>query len=64
MVEGLDSLRKTAEYLGVPAQTLYSWRSRGKGPKGYRVGRHIKFRRAEVDAWLESQADDGPSPAA
>ncbi len=34
-----------ASMLKIPRQTLYSWRSRGEGPPGIRVGRHIRYRR-------------------
>jgi hypothetical protein len=33
------------------------WRHRGEGPRGYRVGRHVRYRRSSVEAWLEEQAD-------
>lgn len=41
----------------VPVATLYGWRHRGEGPPGYRVGRHVRYRRAEVEKWLTTQAD-------
>ena len=44
----LWTAEETADYLGVPINTLYSWRSRGTGPRGYRVGRHIRYDRADV----------------
>jgi excisionase family DNA binding protein len=47
--------------LGVPVDTLYGWRPRGEGPRGYRVGRHVRYRRSSVAAWLEEQADRRPS---
>ena len=37
--------------------TLYRWRHKGDGPVGHRIGRHVKYRRATVEAWLEAQAD-------
>ena len=48
--------------LKVPKSTLYAWRATGKGPRAIRVGKHLRYRRADVDAWLERQAD--PNPAA
>jgi hypothetical protein len=27
------------------------------GAAGYRVGRHVRYRRSAVDAWLETQTD-------
>ena len=63
----LLSLDDLAAFLGVPKRTLYSWRYRGEGPVGYRVGRHVRFRREDVEAWLQQcrEADrenTGPLP--
>ena len=55
--ERLMTLADLAEFLGVPVGTLYGWRHRGEGPPGYRIGRHVRYRRGEVEAWIESQAD-------
>lgn len=46
---------EVAEYLNVPARTLPRWRYLGIGPKFIKVGRHCRYRQADVDAWLESQ---------
>lgn len=46
------TLSQLAEYLGVAAQTLYDLRSQGRGPRGFRVGRELRFRLSEVEAWL------------
>ncbi|MTD17124.1 helix-turn-helix domain-containing protein [Nakamurella sp. YIM 132087] len=58
-----DGSRRGRSIPRVPAQTLYSLRVYGKGPRGIRVGRHLRYRRADVEAWLDSQDDDRP-PAA
>lgn len=60
-----DLLNPTAlaDYLQVPVATIYQWRHKGYGPRGVRVGRHVRFRRADVDRWLEDQADK-PRPGA
>jgi excisionase family DNA binding protein len=52
----LMTLQEVAEYLGKPPQTLYMWRTRGDGPRSYRVGRHVRYRKPEVDEWLERRA--------
>ncbi len=45
-----------SEFLGgIPEQTLANWRSRGKGPKFHKVGKHIRYRLSEVAAWLDEQ---------
>lgn len=45
-----------ASELGVPLATLYQWRHEGKGPKALKVGRHLRYRRKDVDAWLDCLA--------
>ncbi len=44
-----------AAYLGVPIKTVYAWRSRGRGPKGFRVGKHLRWRVATVFEWSLDQ---------
>ena len=44
-------------YLGVPVQTLYWWRVEGLGPRGLRVGRHLRYRPEDIKAWAASQAE-------
>lgn len=56
--EPLLSLQELSELLGVPVNTLYRWRCRGEGPKAYRLGRHVRYRRSDVESWLVSCADD------
>jgi excisionase family DNA binding protein len=51
------SLTDLSEMLHIPVHTLYRWRYKGDGPVGYRVGRHVRYRREAVEAWLEQQAD-------
>jgi excisionase family DNA binding protein len=53
----LMSLTDVSEMLGIPVHTLYRWRYRGDGPVGYRVGRHVRYRREAVEAWLEQRVD-------
>jgi excisionase family DNA binding protein len=52
------SLTDVSEMLGIPVHTLYRWRYKGHGPAGYRVGRHVRYRREAVEAWLEQRADE------
>lgn len=53
----LMTLWDLSEMLGVPMNTLYGWRHRGEGPSGYRIGRHVRFRRSVVEAWLHDRSD-------
>lgn len=52
----LMSARDVAEYCAVPLKTVYTWNTEGTGPKYYRVGKHARYRLADVDKWLEKQA--------
>lgn len=56
----LMTLAEVADYLRVPRDTIYYWRKRGRGPRGFRTGRHVRFRRSDVDAWLETTRDAQP----
>jgi excisionase family DNA binding protein len=55
----LMTIDELAAYLQVSDQTIYQWRRRGAGPRGFRVGRYVRFRREDVDAWLDSLGDGG-----
>lgn len=35
--------------------TLYQWRYTGGGPKAYRLGKHLRYRQADVESWLADQ---------
>jgi excisionase family DNA binding protein len=55
--ERLFSPEEVAGYLGVPVKTLFQWRYKGVGPRGLRVGRHLRYRAEDVAAWLERVGD-------
>ena len=44
----LLSTQDLSDYLGVPVNTLYQWRTKGYGPAGRRVGKHVRYRESEV----------------
>ncbi len=48
---------EVAVFLGVPLRTIYRWRSRGDGPRGYRIGRHVRYRVDDIERWLEDHRD-------
>jgi len=52
---GLLSVSELAAYLGIPVRTLYNWRQNGTGPKAFRVGKYLRYRREDVLAWEEEQ---------
>jgi excisionase family DNA binding protein len=48
---------EVAALLDVPLRTIYRWRSRHDGPRGYRIGRHVRYRVDDIEAWLEDHRD-------
>ncbi len=51
----LWSIKDVAEFLGVPAQTLYQWRTKNYGPPGRRIGKYVRYVPEDVQAWFEAQ---------
>lgn len=49
---------EAATYLGVPFHTLEQWASRHCGPAYYKIGGRVRYRVADLDAWLESRRCD------
>lgn len=54
----LWSVQDVAEFLGIPVQTLYRWRSQGYGPPGSRMGKHVRYVPDDVRRWVESLRED------
>lgn len=53
-----------AERFGVPVKTVYDWNSKGTGPRYMKIGRHARYRPADVRAWEIAQYTDGGGEAA
>lgn len=56
----LLSTSQLAAELGIAPQTVRNWRVAGRGPRGVRIGGSVRYRRADVDAWLTEQAESDP----
>ncbi len=56
----LLSTAQLAAELGVTAGTLRNWRTAGRGPRGARIGGRVRYRRADVDAWITQQTERDP----
>ncbi|GAA4656271.1 hypothetical protein GCM10023347_01820 [Streptomyces chumphonensis] len=41
-----------ADLLGVPIETVYQWRRKRTGPRGFRVGRHLRYDPEDVRHWV------------
>jgi excisionase family DNA binding protein len=48
-----------AAYLQIPVQTVYRWNYAGEGPKALKIGRHLRYRRDDVERWLENREKGG-----
>lgn len=57
----LCTLADVAQLLRVPPATLRYWRHLGTGPHSFRIGRHVRYYRDDVDAWLEKQRGQRPT---
>ncbi|MBC7724815.1 MAG: helix-turn-helix domain-containing protein [Burkholderiaceae bacterium] len=54
---GLDPVLTTSElaaHLGVPVQTIHDLRHAQRGPRGFRVGREMRYRVSDVQRWVEA----------
>lgn len=58
-VDRLLTPQDVADHCGVPVKTVYGWNTNGTGPRRIRVGKHVRFRQADLDAWLDSQTVPG-----
>ena len=47
--------REAADYLGLKATTLNKWRCHGTGPPYIKVGRLVRYRRADLDEFLRER---------
>jgi len=60
----LFDIKEVAQRLRVPVGTLRYWRYLGSGPRSFRMGRHVRYWRSDVQRWLRGQGDDlGPDAA-
>lgn len=46
-----------SEELHIPLATVYGWRAARKGPRGHKIGNHVRYSRVDINAWLETTAD-------
>ena len=49
------SPQELADWLNVPLATIYQFNFEGKAPKRIKVGRSVRYRRADVEAWIASR---------
>ncbi len=49
------SAEQLAQEFGVPLRSVYGWNAKGTGPRRIRVGRHVRYSRDDVEAWIAAQ---------
>jgi predicted DNA-binding transcriptional regulator AlpA len=49
---------QVADWLQVRVELLYKWRHARKGPTSLKIERYVRYRRADVIAWLDSQTQE------
>jgi excisionase family DNA binding protein len=56
-LDELLTLEELCTMLKITKATAYKQRSTGSGPPGYRIGKHLRFKRGEVLTWLETKKE-------
>ncbi|MFD7657892.1 helix-turn-helix transcriptional regulator [Actinosynnema sp. NPDC059797] len=51
----LWGMKEVADFLDVPINTLYQWRTKKYGPPGKRIGKYVRFVPDDVRAWVDAQ---------
>lgn len=54
---------ETANYLDVSEPTVNRWRGTGDGPPYVKIGSRVRYRRADLDAWLSERIVKSTSEA-
>lgn len=57
MDQPLMTTQQVADHLGVPVATLYQWRHQGTAPRALKVGKHVRYRRSDVEAWVTARLE-------
>lgn len=53
--------KEFAEMLGVTENTIVIWRTKGFGPKYYKLGRSVRYKKADVEAWIDENISQSTS---
>ena len=55
----LLTITEAAELLRAPVATLRYWRHLGSGPRSFRLGRRVLYRRDDLDDWIDARRESG-----
>jgi excisionase family DNA binding protein len=59
----LLTITEAAALLRAPVATLRYWRHLGTGPRSFRLGRRVLYRRDDLQSWLETQHAKDAAPS-
>ena len=52
-------MEEVSELTGIPMSTLRFYRHAGRGgPRSFKLGGRVVYRRSDVEAWIEAQYND------
>ncbi len=54
-VRDILTTKQVEETYGFNQGTLRYWRHCDEGPASFRLGRHVVYRRAEIEKWISAQ---------
>lgn len=66
--DDLFTVAELAALLRIPQATVRYWIHCGTGPDNFKIGRHVRYRRDDINTWLRRQrrtgdGADGPDAA-
>lgn len=56
-IDALMTIEEVAELLRMPLATVRYWRVLGTGPRGFILGRRLRYLRQDVLDWLDEQRE-------
>jgi DNA-binding transcriptional MerR regulator len=56
-IDALLTIEEVAELLRMPVASLRYWRVLGTGPRGFIIGRRLRYIRQDVLDWLDGQRE-------
>ncbi len=54
----LMTIDQVAAYLGISKNTIYRWNAMGVSIPHFKLGKHLRFRRSDVEKFLEEHRDE------
>ena len=55
----LLTIAEAAALLRAPVATLRYWRHLGTGPRSFRLGRRVLYRRDDLNDWIDARREHG-----